>query len=150
MLKREMKLNTAQMISLYQNQASALDATRSQLAAMQNMLRELSIAEQALKEVRKARKGEEVLLSVGAGIFINAKLSSTNEVVASIGEGVLEPMGIKKALARLEEQKEQVNVAIKKLEKQERALVGNLANLERALSHATQAQRKDFSPQRVA
>jgi prefoldin alpha subunit len=69
----------------YQNQA---DAIVRQLSITQLTAEGLERAAKAVDALGSASEGEEMLVQIGSGSFVHARLASTDKVVLNIGAGV--------------------------------------------------------------
>lgn len=120
---------------------SAIDLSRAQL---DNVTRQQEIvrtsieehlrAKEALAQYSKTAENEELLIPVGAGVFIHAKAGDRKSCVTSIGAGVLIEKSIeeteklldgrieelKRASQELDEQAEKITYAIEQLSKEAR------------------------------
>lgn len=120
---------------------SAIDLSRAQLdnVARQQEIVRTSIeehlrAKEALAQYSKTAENEELLIPVGAGVFVHAKAGNRKSCVTSIGAGVLIEKNIeeteklldgrieelKKASRELDEQAEKITYAIEQLSKEAR------------------------------
>ena len=120
---------------------SAIDLSKAQLdniTRQQEMVRtsieEHLRAKESLTQYSKAKADEEILVPVGAGVFIHANAGNRKSCIASVGAGVL--MGkdipevekmldsqiedLKKASAELDEQAEKISYAIEELSRDAR------------------------------
>lgn len=73
-------------------QLQALEATyheiRSRLSLIDAALSEISVASSTLKGIKTLDNDSDILIPVGGGSFVKAKLSDSNNVLHSIGSGV--------------------------------------------------------------
>jgi|YelNatPaOPRAMG01_1025707.scaffolds.fasta_scaffold02451_4 prefoldin alpha subunit len=120
---------------------SAIDLSRAQLenVARQQEIVRASIdehlrAKETLAQYSKVGENEELLVPIGAGVFIHAKAGDRKSCIASIGAGVLMEKEIaeverildsrieelKKAATELDEQAEKITFAIEQLSKEAR------------------------------
>lgn len=120
---------------------SAIDLSRAQ---MENIARQQEIvrssieehlrAKETLAQYSKTEENEELLVPVGAGVFIHARAANRKSCITSLGGGVLMEKEIgeagrildnrieelKKASAELDEQAEKISYAIEQLSKEAR------------------------------
>jgi prefoldin alpha subunit len=69
----------------YQNQA---DALVRQLSITQLTAEGLDRAARAVEALGSASEGQEMLVSIGSGSYVHARLSATDKVVLNVGAGV--------------------------------------------------------------
>ncbi|MCX6802416.1 MAG: prefoldin subunit alpha [Candidatus Diapherotrites archaeon] len=147
---KEVRLSPQQLVSLYQNQRALMDNLLQQEAMMQEAAREIIGAEDALKEIDKAEEDANVLVLLGAGVFVEAKVKG-KQVKSDIGSGVVENATVKKALEHLEIKKKNISANIAKLQKKKQETAAGLARLEGILQQVQKAlAKKDTSPSSVS
>lgn len=119
-----------------QQTISALDISRAQLEnisrqqeLVRSSLEEHLRSRESVEQFSKADESEEVLVPVGAGVFLHAKIADGKQGIASIGAGVMmekempEIVNIlnsridelKNAVKELDEQAEKISYAIEQL-----------------------------------
>ena len=127
---------------LYRDQQLAesnLNALQQQIELTQILLNQYQNGFAVLKELEKGKEGEETLLNVGGGIFIQAKLIDTSKVTRALGSGVRIEQSIEHAI-------EGVEKAIESLGKQYESLISELGKLAR-WSEEVDAQMKQLVTQ---
>jgi len=115
-----------------QKQITMLEVARNRIEAFSreaeiitSALRDHSRASDTLEAIKSmpAKKPSEVLVPVGAGVFMYAKPASTNTVLMNIGNGINAEFSIKDAM-------EKISANIKDLEDKEKKVVTELQRLE--------------------
>lgn len=77
-----------QLIVQLQTLETAYQEIRSRLSLIDAALSEIGIASLTLKGIKNLDNDSEILIPIGGGSFVKAKLSDPNNVVHSIGSGV--------------------------------------------------------------
>lgn len=77
-----------QLIAQLQALENAYQEIRSRLSILDAALSEISLASLTLKGIKTLDNDSEILIPIGGGSFVKAKLSDSNNVVHSIGSGV--------------------------------------------------------------
>ncbi|MCL2687726.1 MAG: prefoldin subunit alpha [Methanobrevibacter sp.] len=98
-------------LNLYESQSQML---QQQIEAIQASLVEVEALESTLEDV-KDKKSLEALVPVGAGSFMNAEITNTDEVVMSVGAGVAITKSVEDAKETLASQKEELNTSLDKM-----------------------------------
>lgn len=147
MPEKEVKLSIEQLLSLHQNQRNQYENLLQQINSMNSLIVETNLAQAALKELNEPGK-DEVMFSLGAGVYIDAAVADLKKVKANIGGNIVEEITVKKALEKLDERKQDIQKNIKKLREQEAAMRKNLGELERALATIEQHRRKAMQQKR--
>jgi len=77
-----------QLIAQLQALENAYQEIRSRLNILDAALSEISLASLTLKGIKTLDNDSEILIPIGGGSFVKAKLSDSNNVIHSIGSGV--------------------------------------------------------------
>ena len=72
-------------------------------------------ARDTLQRLDQMKKGEELLVPIGANVFIYASVKNARKVIDSVGSGVAVEDTVKKAIERLDDSVKQLNEAGQKL-----------------------------------
>lgn len=88
-----------QLIAQLQALENAYQEIRSRLNILDAALSEISLASLTLKGIKTLDNDSEILIPIGGGSFVKAKLSDSNNVVHSIGSGVSTEKAIELAQA---------------------------------------------------
>jgi len=76
------------LITQFQALETTYQEIRSRLNLLEAALSELSLASSTLNGIKTLDNESEILIPIGGGSFVKAKLSDSNNVVHSIGSGV--------------------------------------------------------------
>lgn len=76
------------LITQFQALETTYQEIRSRLNLLEAALSELSLASSTLNGIKTIDDESEILIPIGGGSFVKAKLSDSNNVVHSIGSGV--------------------------------------------------------------
>jgi prefoldin alpha subunit len=92
-----------------------LEALSKQVTLLTASLSELSFTMEAIKKLREAPEGTEILTPIGSGSFVRAKLMPLERVVTGVGADVVVERTPEEALKFLEEKSSEVGKAIQDL-----------------------------------
>jgi prefoldin alpha subunit len=131
-----------------QKQLTILEVARNRIEAFSreadllgSALRDHTRATETLKAIdAMEKKPAEVLVPIGAGVFIFAKPSVTNKVLMNIGNGITAEFAIGDA-------REKLTSSLKDLEEKEKKVVAELERLEasaEALTHEVQTMYEEM------
>ena len=136
----EEQQNRLQKLYVQQQLAeSNLNTLRQQIEMTQVLLNQYQNGFAVLKELENRKEGEETLLNVGGGIFVQAKLMDTSRVTRALGSGVRIEQSLEQAI-------EGVEKAIESLGKQYESLLSELGKLA-SQSEAIDAQMRQLATQ---
>ena len=82
---------------------------QEQFMLLQQQLAELTSLELSLAEMKDVKKDSEVFSSLGSGIFVNSKLSATENVLVNVGAGVLVTKTVDEAVNLVKTQINNIN-----------------------------------------
>lgn len=98
-------------LNMYKSQAELL---QQQVEAIQASLTEVEVLESTLEDI-KDKKSLETMVPVGAGSFMNAEITNTDEVIMSVGAGVAIKKSAEEAKETLASQKKELNDSLDKM-----------------------------------
>jgi len=95
-----------------------LNQMASQAEILQNSLKEIDKALSTLTGLRENKEEAEILVPVGAGCFIYAKVIDVNTALIPIGRDIAARLPLEKGIAKLEERKKEVSELLDKTTKE--------------------------------
>jgi len=110
-----------------------LEDVRRRVELLNTTLAELAAAKSALEEIGSLNEGEELLVPVGAGVFIRAKLAGKDKVLVTLGANVMVEKTLDDTRKYLEEREQKVRDALQRSVADYQALVGRLREIEQRL-----------------
>lgn len=116
--------------------AQLLEDVRRRVELLNTTLAELAAAKSALEEIGSLSEGEELLVPVGAGVFIRARLASKDKVLVTLGANVMVEKTLEDTRKYLEEREQKVRDVLQKSVADYQALVGRLREIEQRLRSA--------------
>lgn len=75
-----------------------LESMMEQKNALDKRMAEMAITAEALEELEKTKKGEEIWSTLGSGTFIQSSVKDMSKVIVSVGAGVAIKKDRKKAV----------------------------------------------------
>ncbi|PIU21449.1 MAG: prefoldin subunit alpha [Candidatus Diapherotrites archaeon CG08_land_8_20_14_0_20_34_12] len=132
---KEVKLSLGQVFNLYQTQKGQLENIAQQRNMISNYLLDVNNAEQSIKELEE-NTTNEVLFSIGSGIYINAELKEIKKLRVNLGIDIFEDMSFEKAKDFLEKKKAELTKVMERVRQQEQELLKSVSGLEQVLNAA--------------
>ena len=114
------------LLEAYNSQLEAL-AKQSQLLPMS--LSEIVRAREALRALKETEEGEELLVPVGASIFVPAAASAKRSAIVSIGSRVSMEMNLDAALDYIKRNSDEISEALGKISETVKSLEATAQNL---------------------
>ena len=128
---------------------SALDMRRAQLenlSQQQELIRgsidEHLRAKETLENYLKIDKDDELLVPVGAGIFIKTRTGDQKEALSGIGSGIVLERDIKEIVKHLDEQLEQLKISAQELATQTVKISGAVEELTQSAQQQYEALQR--------
>ena len=132
----ESRTTKEQLAAEYGALAQLLEDVRRRVDILNTTLAELSAAKSALEEVSSLSEGEELLVPLGAGIFVRAKLAGKDKVLVTLGANIMVEKALEDTRKYLEEREQKVRDALQKSAADYQALVSRLRDIEQRLRSA--------------
>ncbi|HDP97278.1 MAG TPA: prefoldin subunit alpha [Euryarchaeota archaeon] len=131
---------------------SALDLRRAQLenlSQQQELIRgsidEHLRAKETLENYLKINKEDELLVPVGAGVFIKTRTGDQKEAMSGIGSGIVVEQDIQEIVKHLDEQLEQLRRSAQELAAQAEKISGAVEELTRSAQQQYEALQRGAS-----
>lgn len=102
------------------------ESIHQQLALVATTMNELSVAKEALGNLKSMKENSEILVPMGGGAYAKAKVSDTKTVLMNLGADVLADKSLDEGLAMVDSQ-------IKKLEEARNQLNSNVTRINESL-----------------
>jgi len=91
---------------------------RARMGTIDAFLRELTLAKTTLENVGSLEVGDEILIPIGGGSFLKAKLADKDKVVIGIGAGVTVEKPLKEAVSLVDSRVAELGKARSSMEQQ--------------------------------
>ncbi|HDS59392.1 MAG TPA: prefoldin subunit alpha, partial [Thermoplasmatales archaeon] len=84
-----MNEDTQDSLLLMQAYQERMDAIFQQVQLIEDLMGEYQSAQNALEEIAKTGKGEDILVPIGGSVFLRASILDTERVLAGVGGGAV-------------------------------------------------------------
>jgi prefoldin alpha subunit len=121
----------------YRAQVAALEEQRALIA---NVHQDYRRARETLESLRGAKDGDDVLVPLGGGAFVHAKLSNPDRVLATIGQGLHAESTLADALKRVDERIEGVSQAERRLNEELQRVEAEMVDLSARIQSMAEGQ----------
>jgi len=133
----EIKLSTQQVLQMFQGEQTKLEIIQRNRITLQNLIREQLLAIDSLNAVQNTKENEQIIVPLGAGVFLDASLKNNKEVQASITGDVIVKESIPKVINKIEARKKETIEKDMELAREQERIIQNLKNMERILQQAS-------------
>jgi prefoldin alpha subunit len=122
------------LLAAYQQYQAQAEAIAQQLGLTQMTVQGLDRAISAIDALNTATEGQELLVPIGSGSFVFAKLASIERVILNVGAGVSIEKPAAEAKESLKVRKAEVAEAAKKLSEMLNKIDGEMAKIQSVIS----------------
>lgn len=127
--KKELKVTGKQLIETYRSDEAKMDVLQRRQQGLQHILSETILASEAIKEIQKSKKDESVLVSLGAGLYTEAKIVETKKLKISLAGSILVDEETDKALSKLQEEIGKIQKDLAKVQNERQKIVENMQSI---------------------
>ena len=125
-------------LRLYESQAKVIS---DQLNLIEFKINELINAREFIDNLKNMEEGHEVLLPIGGGIYIRARLADNSKVMMDLGANVIVLDSVDKIRGMVEEDIKKLNDSKNNLENQLNKIIEESRKIQEILQKYSQAQR---------
>lgn len=101
--QKEVEITAQQLIETYRADQAKMDFLQKRQQSLLQIVTEMNTALDSIKEIRKAKEEEIIMVSLGAGIFAEAKIANVKKVKSSLAGNILIDSQPEKVLEELQE-----------------------------------------------
>ena len=140
--QKTIQLTGQQIVNALTQEKSRLESVQRSIASIQGLMEEIFFAKEALKEVKKTKKGDQAMVSLGVGVFLQVKIDEKTKVKTSLPGNVIIESKTDDAIAQLEEKEKDAQEKLEELSKQQQAIYANMNALSQIVQKAQQARKE--------
>ncbi len=126
---------------LYQVLQSRVEDLKKHIPGIQQKAMEYEATNQALFEINKIKKGNDLLVPLGSGFYTHSKVDSTEDIVVDIGAGVMAKKSLEDSLKFIEKKKKEIQSISEQLQFELNQIVGKMNEIGPELQKAVEAQQ---------
>lgn len=115
-----------------------IQAVEEQRVMLQDVLQDYARGRSALEALKAGATGEGVLVPLGGGNFVHARIQGAERVITSIGSGLHVENDVDRAMKRLEERIDSATKASDKLAEESRRLSQEMQSINMRLQSYSQ------------
>ncbi len=141
-MPKEITLNQSQIEQMYVAERAKIEALERQKATLGGMLADTETAIRALDSVSKAKGNEKIMVSLGAGVFIDATIADNKSASGSFHGGVLMRLSADEARAELEKKRDALREEMQTAVREEERIVININNLAKVIAAGQRVLRE--------
>ncbi|MFA5746109.1 MAG: prefoldin subunit alpha [archaeon] len=112
---KTIKLDKNQTVKLYQNKEKELQGITQRVEQVDSILLEMSKAEIALKELKKLKGSEKLLVNVGAGVLIECEVTNKSAIKVMLPGNIMNERSVEEVIDDIDKRKKELEEAKQKL-----------------------------------
>ena len=113
-----------QSLIAYQLMQRQMEELKQQIVLVERKFLELEASKQAIGDVSKLKEGHEVLIPLGSESYTYAKITKLENILVDVGAGIFVNKGIESAAGLIDKKKEELEKAHKEIQDQ----INNIAS----------------------
>ncbi len=140
---REMKVTGQQLMDTYKNDQAKLEGLERKGKALQKVISEMISALDSVKGIKNTTEGENTLISLGAGIYAEGKITNTKTLKNSLAGNVLVNTDIETVSKNLEEDLKKAGTEMSKTQTEMQKVQRNLQMVSQMLQKGQQMMQEN-------
>ncbi|MEM4679681.1 MAG: prefoldin subunit alpha [Thermofilaceae archaeon] len=122
-----------QLVAEYTLVSQLAEEMRKRIELLNASINEVAAARRALEETQNLNEGDELLVPLGAGVFVRVKLANKSSVVVTIGANIMIEKNVDEALKIVGSREQQIRDALQRSMAEYQALLNRLQELEQQI-----------------
>lgn len=115
--KKTIRLDKNQTVKLYQNKEKELQGISQRVEQIDGILQEMQKAEIALKQIKKLKGEEKLLVNLGAGVLIECAVSNKSSIKVMLPGQIMTERNIDEVIEDIDKRNKELHSAKEKLVK---------------------------------
>lgn len=140
MEEKQVKLTGQQVSQMHQIEATKLEAYNRRIEVVQRTIIDIQAALDALKELKK-EKENKIMVSLGAGAYIDATVEELKKVKVGLSGNVLIDKKPEEAESALKKMQEEAKTELEKTAKDREKVISNMLALEKIMTEVAQRRK---------
>lgn len=136
--KQKVKVTAKNLIDTYKSDQMKMEALQRRQQGLQQILAETTVATQAITEIKKSKKEDNILIGLGAGIYTEAKITGL-KLKSSLAGTVLIDKTPDKILKKLKDETEKTQKELAALQNEMKTVIGNMQSIAGILQESRKA-----------
>ncbi|MCR4335910.1 MAG: prefoldin subunit alpha [archaeon] len=138
MAEKKVQLTGNQLMQMAAQEQQKLAQINNQIARFQEFKTELQAAKDVLTEIANNKKGDKIMINLGAGIYMKATIDETAKAVSSLSGNVFKEKNSKELIKMLENKIGNMNKTIGKIAEDQQKAMARVNQLEQVLNAGRQ------------
>ena len=144
---REIKVTGQQLMDTYRNDQAKLERLEKKGKALQKVITEMISALESVKGIKNTTEGENTLISLGAGVYAEGKITNTKTLKSSIAGNVLINTDIATVSKNLDEDLKKAGTEMAKTQTEMQKVQRNLQMVSQMLQQGQSMMKENQKEQ---
>ncbi len=140
--KKAIELNAEQLMEAYRNEQSRFAFLQRRQLELQRAIQEIMAAIDTINELKKGKSEENILVSLGAGTYIEAKVANVKKVKTGLAGNILIEETLEKTEKKLLEERKKVEKSLIELREGMRKVAENVKGFEKVFRQIRERMAK--------
>lgn len=132
--EKKITLTGPQLYKMAQQERRRLEEINRKTETFNNFRNELQGARDALNELVHAKKGDEILVNLGSGVYVKASLNDATNAISSISGNVFKGKKFKEVSKILAQKMVNIDKTLKKTGEEQQQILIKLNRLEQIMA----------------
>ena len=140
--RRKVELTDQQVTQIYEASRNTLESLNARRRELFNARNEIEITLLAIEEISSSKKGEKLMVPVGAGIYLDAELSDSDGFRMNLPGGIFKKVNSAAAKAELGKRREDLMKNIAEIDKEMEKALQDVNKWGKIVRDVSQAKRQ--------
>ncbi|MDO8627835.1 MAG: hypothetical protein Q7K42_05180 [Candidatus Diapherotrites archaeon] len=149
MAEKEQTLSSQQIEHMYRQEINKYEMSNRKRDTLGQMMMDTEASLAAVNEIKKHKESGEILVPLGAGVYVEAVFKDVKKVKTSLLSNIMKDSTLEEALEGLEKRKTELNDSLNEVQKEQTTLITNITNLEKIIDAGRRAASEQFKKQQA-
>jgi len=140
--KKSVQLTGNQLMQLAQQERQKLNEISQRANQFRNFKTELRAAKDTLEELSQNKKGDKIMINLGAGIYVNASIDNTETATTGLSGNIFKEKKITEITKTLAKKIESIDKTMVQVIEDQQKTISRLTQLENIISAGKQHMQK--------
>lgn len=145
MAEQSVRLTGSQLAQLANHERQRLADINSRIASVRGLRNEMQAARDALGEIAASEKGSEMLVNLGAGVYVKAGIIDNAKAVAPIAGNAFTEKGAKELIKGMEKKIANLDRSIEGIAREQEKAIIRINQLEQVIEAGMRAMHQQRS-----
>ena len=141
MAEQNIRLTGNQLAQLANQERQKLAQINNRIGSIQGLRSEMQAAKDALEEIAKSSKGDEMLVNLGAGVYLKAIVSENSKAIAPVAGNAFAEKNTEELAKQMEKKLENLDMSMENIAVEQEKIMVRINQLEQIMEAGMRAIR---------